>query len=84
MGVFVCLVHFFPHGNESAKKTYGTPQRCKHLNLNGEFFVKQAIRKATDFVSKLLAQLSAILFSLTSAQAYFGVLVAGFAINPGR
>ena len=61
----------FLYGNESAKKTYESPQRCKHLNLNGEFFVKQAIHKATDSASKLLAQLSAILFFLTCAQAYF-------------
>ena len=34
------------------------------------FFVKQPLRKATELASKLLAQLSAILFALTSARAY--------------
>ena len=39
-------------------------------------FVKQPIRKATGFTSKLLAQLSAILFAFASTRVR--ILVAGF------
>ena len=35
------------------------------------FFVKQPLRKATEFVSKLLAQLSAILLVFASARVHF-------------
>ena len=34
------------------------------------FFVEQPLRKATEFASKLLAHLSAILLAITGAQAY--------------
>ena len=39
------------------------------------YFGKQSLHKATEFAAKLLALQSAILFSLTSARAYFSVLL---------
>ena len=50
--VCVCVQFDFPYSNELAKKTYGSPQRCKRLNQNMGVCVKQPLRKATKFVSK--------------------------------
>ena len=57
----------FPYSNKSDKKTCGSPKRCKILNQNERAFVKQPLHKATEFASKLLTHLSAILFALDSA-----------------
>ena len=40
------------------------------IQLKHGIFIKQPLRKATEFVLKLLVQLSAILFAFASAQAY--------------
>ena len=39
----------FPNSNESARKTYGSPQRCNRLIYNVFFFVKQPLCKDTEF-----------------------------------
>ena len=59
------------------------PRRpADHLSIANDWiktlvlFVKQPLCKATELASKLLAHLSAILFSLTSTRAYFGVWCA--------
>ena len=57
-------------GSISANNSYWLPQRWWRFNLN-VFFVKQPIRKATEFLSKLLTLLSAILFAFASARTHF-------------
>ena len=65
-----CVRFTFPYSNELTKKTYGLPQRCKWLESSMFFLIKQPLHKATEFASKLLVQLSAILFALASTRAY--------------
>ena len=69
-------------GTESAKKTYGLPQRCNRL-IYDIFLQSYSIR-----VAAVLAQLLAILFALAGARAYIhsrcsrslGTFIMGFAI----
>ena len=56
---YVCVSgSIFSCSNELAKKTYRSPQRCTTC-----FSVKRLLHKATEFVSKLGAKLSALLFT---------------------
>ena len=59
----------FLYSNKSAKKTYRLPQPSKNYIIVF-FFIKHSLRKATEFDSKVLVQLSAILFAIASAQTY--------------
>ena len=54
----------FSYSNESAKKTYELSQCFKIQLKSVGGVVKQSLHKATNLASKLLAQLSAILFAL--------------------
>ena len=73
VSVFV-LVHgsIFSYSNESAKKTYGSPQRCKRFNLErGVFFVKRPLRKAIEYASNLCRWSAICLASLAHERNQF-------------
>ena len=39
----------FPNSNESARKTYGSPQHCNRLIYNVGFFLNQPLHEDTEF-----------------------------------
>ena len=49
VGCVFVSVSIFPYSNRSAKKTYGSPQRCNRLILKRVFFVKKPICKLQNF-----------------------------------
>ena len=70
VGVCVCVSgSIFPNSNESAKKSYGSPQCCSRLIYNVFFFVKQPLREDTEF--EWQPCWSTILLDLTGAQRIF-------------
>ena len=65
--VCVCVSSsIFPNSNESAKKTYGSPQLCGRLIYDMGFF----IRRYRIQVAAVLVHQSAILLALAGACAY--------------
>ena len=72
--VCVCVSgSIFLYSNELTKKTYRSPQHCKRLNYNVGVSIKQPLHKATEFASKLLVQLSVIVFALQAHKHIFDV-----------
>ena len=65
-----CLVQFFHIVTNWPKETTNHLSAAKD-SIKMYFFVKQPIRKTTEFALKLLMQLSTILFAFASAQVYF-------------
>jgi len=71
--VFVCVSSsIFSNSNKSAKKTYGSPQRCIRLIYNVFFFFHKTASswRYRIWVAAILAYRSAILLVLTGARAY--------------